>query len=99
MTKINIIGQSREALTSQFAELGLPAFRVQQVWNWLYHHGLRSFDAMNNISAQGREALHQGTDLPRAGCVLDLQGNRLCQAGAHHAALRRLGARHGWLPG
>jgi len=57
MTKINIIGQSREALTSQFVELGLPAFRVQQVWNWLYHHGVRSFDAMNNISAQGRESL------------------------------------------
>ena len=57
MTKINIIGQSRETLTSQFFELGLPSFRVQQVWNWLYYHGVRSFDAMNNISAEGRAKL------------------------------------------
>lgn len=57
MTKINIIGQSREALTAQFAGLGLPAFRVQQVWNWLYHHGVRNFDAMTNIAASSREIL------------------------------------------
>lgn len=57
MTKVNIIGQSREVLTSQFAELGLPAFRVQQVWNWLYHHGARNFDAMSNIAAPSREVL------------------------------------------
>jgi 23S rRNA (adenine2503-C2)-methyltransferase len=57
MTKINIIGQSREALTTQFSELGLPAFRVQQVWNWLYHHGVRSFEAMNNLSADVRSKL------------------------------------------
>ncbi|MCE2716089.1 MAG: 23S rRNA (adenine(2503)-C(2))-methyltransferase RlmN [Pseudomonadota bacterium] len=57
MTKINIIGQSREALNAQFVELGLPSFRVQQVWNWLYHHGVRNFDAMTNIAAPGREIL------------------------------------------
>jgi len=57
MTKINIIGQSREALNAQFAELGLPSFRVQQVWNWLYHHGVRDFDAMTNIATPGREIL------------------------------------------
>lgn len=57
MIKINIIGQSRESLTNQFSELGLPAFRVQQVWNWLYHHGMRSFDLMNNLSNEVRTKL------------------------------------------
>lgn len=57
MTKVNIIGQSRESLIAQFAELGLPSFRVQQVWNWLYHHGVRNFDAMSNIAAPSREIL------------------------------------------
>lgn len=57
MTKINIIGQSRETLTDQFNQLGLPSFRVQQVWNWLYHHGLRNFDLMNNLSKEVRNKL------------------------------------------
>lgn len=57
MTKINLIGQSREELTSQFNQLGLPAFRVQQVWNWLYHHGVCNFDLMNNLSGDVRKKL------------------------------------------
>ncbi len=57
MTKINIIGESRESLSAQFNQLGLPSFRVQQVWNWLYHHGVRSFDLMNNISNDVRNKL------------------------------------------
>ena len=57
MTKINIIGESRESLSAQFKQLGLPSFRVQQVWNWLYHHGVRSFDLMNNISNDVRHKL------------------------------------------
>lgn len=57
MTKRNLIGISREALLTQFQELGLPAFRVQQVWNWLYHHGVREINAMQNLSSPNREIL------------------------------------------
>jgi 23S rRNA (adenine2503-C2)-methyltransferase len=57
MTKQNLIGISREALLAQFKELGLPAFRVQQVWNWLYHHGVRNINDMQNLSAPNREIL------------------------------------------
>lgn len=65
MRKNNIIGQSREALTAQFKELDLPAFRVQQVWNWLYHRGLRDFDQMNNLSALVRDVLKNAYSIDR----------------------------------
>jgi 23S rRNA (adenine2503-C2)-methyltransferase len=65
MTKQNLIGISREALLAQFKELGLPAFRVQQVWNWLYHHGVRNIHDMQNLSAPNREILQNHYEIYR----------------------------------
>ncbi|MCX7338730.1 MAG: 23S rRNA (adenine(2503)-C(2))-methyltransferase RlmN [Alphaproteobacteria bacterium] len=55
--KKSIIGLSRDELLQDFLALDLPKFRVQQVWNWLYHHGVRSFDQMKNISAPIKQKL------------------------------------------
>lgn len=57
MTKINFIGQPREELVAQFKQLGLPSFRVQQAWNWVYHHGVRDIEDMKNISFEIRKKL------------------------------------------
>ena len=49
MTQINIIGLSREELANLLIEKSIPAFRIKQVWHWLYFQGVRSFSQMLNI--------------------------------------------------
>ncbi|SIS84698.1 23S rRNA m(2)A-2503 methyltransferase [Roseivivax lentus] len=57
----NIIGLTREALKAALTEMGTPEkqvkMRVNQVWAWLYHWGVRDFDAMTNLSKEYRERL------------------------------------------
>jgi 23S rRNA (adenine2503-C2)-methyltransferase len=66
MTELpNIIGRSRQQLTEEFETLNIPKFRVQQVWNWLYHHGVRHFDQMANISEPLRRQLAENYALFR----------------------------------
>ncbi|RZI46087.1 23S rRNA (adenine(2503)-C(2))-methyltransferase RlmN [Candidatus Finniella inopinata] len=55
----NIIGLSREELITHFQAHQIPKFRVQQVWNWVYHHGVTNFDRMLNISAAMRQQLQE----------------------------------------
>lgn len=57
MNKENIIGLSRNDLLKHFEALDIPKFRVQQVWNWLYHHGVRDFERMANLSLTLRQQL------------------------------------------
>ena len=56
MTDIKSINQ--EELSSFLKELGQPAFRAKQVFQWL-HRGVRSFDEMTNLSKALREQLAQ----------------------------------------
>jgi len=48
--RTDLVGMSREELATLFASLGLPQFRVKQVWHWIYHHGSRDFTEMTTIS-------------------------------------------------
>ena len=43
-------------MTDFFREIGEPAFRAKQVFQWL-HRGARSFDEMTNLSKTLREKL------------------------------------------
>ncbi len=54
----NIIGLSREDLERDFTDAGIPKFRVKQIWHWIYHHGVRSFDDMPNVPKDLRTKLH-----------------------------------------
>lgn len=49
-------------MSAYFKELGEPAFRAKQVFQWL-HRGVSSFDEMTNLSKALREKL-------AAACVL-----------------------------
>lgn len=71
--KENIIGQSREELAEKFAAMGLEKFRLKQIWQWVYYHGVRSFDDMKNISKATREALAEKFYIGRPEVVRDLQ--------------------------
>jgi 23S rRNA (adenine2503-C2)-methyltransferase len=44
-------------LIEQLAELGQPAYRTQQLIEWLYGRGITSYDEMSNLPASLRQAL------------------------------------------
>ncbi|GHF14267.1 dual-specificity RNA methyltransferase RlmN [Kordiimonas sediminis] len=52
--KRNILGLDRVELKDALLSIGVPEkqvnMRTKQVWGWIYHHGVTSFDAMNNVS-------------------------------------------------
>ena len=52
----DIKSMSLAEMTAWFKELGEPAFRARQVFQWL-HRGARSFDDMTNLSRALREKL------------------------------------------
>jgi 23S rRNA (adenine2503-C2)-methyltransferase len=53
----NLIGLTREELVARLAELGEPAFRAKQLWQWLYVRGVTDFDAMTDIGKPLRAKL------------------------------------------
>lgn len=58
---VNLIGLTREAMRAALIEAGTPEkqakMRVGQIWQWLYHWGVRDFDAMTNLSKAYRTEL------------------------------------------
>lgn len=50
---------TKAELTADFAALGLPKFRADQVYDWLQAKGAERFDEMTNISKDMRAALLQ----------------------------------------
>ena len=56
-TRRNLMGLSRADLKQTLVEAGLEPFRAQQVWQWVYWHGLTDFEPMTNIARKTRERL------------------------------------------
>ena len=58
---LNLIGLTRPALAEALRAVGVPdkqvKMRVGQVWQWLYHWGVRDFGAMTNLSKDFRATL------------------------------------------
>jgi len=52
-----LIGLSRAELGAELAAIGEPAFRVKQLWHWIYHQGVTDFAAMTTIAKPLRERL------------------------------------------
>ncbi|NVJ69187.1 MAG: 23S rRNA (adenine(2503)-C(2))-methyltransferase RlmN [Alphaproteobacteria bacterium] len=59
--KLNILGLDRAELKQAIAEIGVPEkqvrMRTTQVWHWVYHRGVTSFDDMTNVSKDVRAKL------------------------------------------
>jgi 23S rRNA (adenine2503-C2)-methyltransferase len=53
----NLVGLSRADLKQTLVEAGLEPFRAQQIWQWVYWHGLTDFERMTNIAKKTRERL------------------------------------------
>tara|TARA_Y100000389_G_scaffold204911_1_gene260710 strand:+ start:274 stop:1335 length:1062 start_codon:yes stop_codon:yes gene_type:complete len=46
----NIYSLTKENLAKELKIISEKPFRANQIWNWLYHFGVRDFDQMTNIS-------------------------------------------------
>jgi 23S rRNA (adenine2503-C2)-methyltransferase len=53
----NLFGMGKEALSAALAELGEPAYRSRQLYDWLYRRRAREFSAMANLPLPLRAAL------------------------------------------
>jgi 23S rRNA (adenine2503-C2)-methyltransferase len=68
--RVSLIGRTRAGLAEALAEIGIPEkerrMRVGQLWNWIYHYGVRDFAAMTTIGKGLRAALAERftLDLP-----------------------------------
>jgi 23S rRNA (adenine2503-C2)-methyltransferase len=66
----NIVGLTRDQLRDALIGVGVTEkqakMRVNQVWQWLYHWGVREFDVMTNLSKDFRATLaeHFKIELP-----------------------------------
>jgi 23S rRNA (adenine2503-C2)-methyltransferase len=58
---VNLIGLPRAALAAALVEAGTPEkqakMRVGQIWQWIYHWGVRDFALMTNLSKDYRAML------------------------------------------
>ncbi len=52
-----LLGQSAGDIEQTVTALGYPAFRARQLYHWLYHHGVTTFDQMENLPGVLRSAM------------------------------------------
>jgi 23S rRNA (adenine2503-C2)-methyltransferase len=73
--KPSLVGLSRAALADALGSVGVPEkqrkMRVQQLWNWLYIRGARSFEEMTSVSKDLRAALGAHVTLERPEVVAE----------------------------
>jgi 23S rRNA (adenine2503-C2)-methyltransferase len=57
----NLVGMTRDAMREALIAAGTPEkqakMRVGQIWQWIYHWGVRDFDAMTNLAKDYRAML------------------------------------------
>jgi 23S rRNA (adenine2503-C2)-methyltransferase len=57
----NLVGMTREAMREALIEAGTPEkqakMRTNQLWQWVYHWGVRDFDQMTNLAKDYRKLL------------------------------------------
>src|SRR6201747_2831911 len=52
-----LVGMDRTELAAEMAAIGEPAFRVKQLWHWIYHQGVTDFSRMSSIARALQEKL------------------------------------------
>jgi hypothetical protein len=60
---VNLVGLTRDQMRAAFPAAGTPEkqarMRVGQVWQWVYHWGVRDFGQMTNLAKDYRALLAQ----------------------------------------
>jgi len=70
-----LTGETLESLTARLTERGEPAFRAQQILDWIYKKRVRSWDEMTNLGKPLRAWLAATFDLEAATFVLARQSH------------------------
>ena len=69
----SLVGATREELRARLVGMGVPSakakMRAEQLWRWIYHHGVREFSQMTNVAKELRAGLEQHFTLARPGIV------------------------------
>jgi len=65
--RVNLMGMTPVQIAAYMAEFGEPAYRAQQLSNWIYRHGVYDFGGMTNLNAKlrGRLADHSVVAIDR----------------------------------
>jgi len=63
MAKIPLLNLNRTELADYLAALGQPAYRAEQVWQWLYRRHADSFAGMSNLPKSLRVRLAEEADI------------------------------------
>ncbi len=74
-TKKNIKTLDKRELSAYFKQLNEPAYRAEQVWDWLWNKQAESFDEMTNLPKSLREKLEEHFDIPKARLHLTRQSS------------------------
>ncbi|GBQ70139.1 iron-sulfur cluster redox enzyme [Ameyamaea chiangmaiensis NBRC 103196] len=53
----DLVGLTREELTEELLAIGEKAFRIKQLWHWIYHQGATDFSRMSSIAKPLQEKL------------------------------------------
>ncbi len=61
--RLHLLGEDREALRERLAALGEPAFRADQILEWIYAKDAQTFEAMSNLPKRLREQLSASADI------------------------------------
>jgi 23S rRNA (adenine2503-C2)-methyltransferase len=73
--KPSLVGATRAELAEALASVGVPPrevrMRTTQLWHWIYHHGIRDFAAMLNVSKHLRGVLAERYSLERPDIVTE----------------------------
>jgi 23S rRNA (adenine2503-C2)-methyltransferase len=74
-TRPSLIGLDKDALKAALMAVGVPekslSMRVSQLWNWIYVHGARDFEAMTNLAGDFRKTLEASFTLARPEIVTE----------------------------
>ncbi|MEM1401596.1 MAG: 23S rRNA (adenine(2503)-C(2))-methyltransferase RlmN, partial [Pseudomonadota bacterium] len=55
--RIDLVGQSLDALAELMTAEGEKPFRAKQIWHWIYKRGVTDFEAMTDLNRDLRARL------------------------------------------
>lgn len=79
--KIALRSTDRAGIEALMADVGAPRFRADQVYQWIFRHGVESFDEMKNLPEALRESLAS---------VASLSGPKLVRAQGREGKTRKV---------
>lgn len=71
--RMNLLGLSREEISTALAALDVERYRADQVYSWIYAKGVTDLEAMTNLSKDLRLRLQDAFRIDRPGITADQQ--------------------------